>query len=184
MTAPLMPKATALWLIENTSLTFDQIADFCQLHSLEVQAIADGDASVSSFGFDPIAHGQVTQEDIAKCSADSTLRLTLIMHADIQAKKKGAKYTPMARRQDRPDAIAWLIKNCPELSMAQIAALVGTTKNTIQSVQEKSHWNAVNIKPRNPVTLGICTQKDLDSALEKGQKARPNLRLDPSTSEQ
>lgn len=173
MTAPLMPKATALWLIENTSLTFEQISAFCQLHILEIQAIADGEAAVSTFGFDPVTHGQITQSDIDRCTQDPSLRLTLVVHKDIQTKKKGARYTPMARRQDRPDAIAWLLKNFPELSHAQVGALVGTTKTTILAVHNRTHWNAQNIKPRNPVTLGICTQKDLDEALAKAYKKRP-----------
>ena len=170
MTAPLMPKATALWLVENTTLTFQQIADYCELHALEVQAIADGEASVSTFGFDPIAHGQVTHEDIERCCKDPAARLTLIRHESLQPKKKSAKYTPMARRQDRPDAIAWLLKHYPALSITRICALVGTTKTTIQSVATKSHWNASHIKPRNPVTLGICGQKELDEAVAKAYK--------------
>ena len=170
MTAPLMPKATALWLVENTTLTFQQIADFCQLHVLEVQAIADGEASVSTFGFDPIAHNQASQADIDRCSQDPDLRLVLIHHESLQPKKKSAKYTTMAVRQDKPDAIAWLLKHYPALSMARLCRLVGTTKTTVQAVASKSHWNASQIKPRNPVTLGICSQKELDDAIIKTYK--------------
>ena len=174
VTAPLMPKATALWLIENTTLTFEQIADFCELHILEIQAIADGDASVSAFGFDPIAHHQVSLEDVERCSNDPESRLKLILHKDIQDKKsKGARYTPMARRQDRPDAVSWLSKNHPELTIAQIAKLVGSTKTTVESIVHRTHWNSANIKPRHPVVLGICSQKDLDQALSVAAKKKP-----------
>ena len=165
-----MPKGTALWLIENTSLTFEQIADFCGIHILEVQTIADGDAAVSTFGFDPVAHSQVTMEDLERCAQDPKARLILVPHENLNTKRKGARYTPMALRQDKPDVIAWLLRNCPDLSFAQIALLVGSTKNTIQSIHDRTHWNSMNIKPRNPVVLGICTQMDLDEAMEKSRK--------------
>lgn len=167
MTKPLMPKATAVWLIENTTLTFTQIADFCGLHSLEVQGIADGDVAKGIVGIDPVVSGQLTKEEITRCEANPKLHLTLSDSAQKlmkeQAKqKKGAKYTPVARRQDKPDAVAWILKNCPELNDSQIMKLIGTTKTTINSVRDKTHWNSQNIRPRDPVLLGLCTQTELD----------------------
>lgn len=171
MTAPLMPKATAIWLIENTSLTFGQIADFCNLHPLEVQGMADGEVAKGIIGVDPVVSGQLTKDEISRCENDPKRRLNLSESAQKlmkeQAKqKKSAKYTPIARRQDKPDAIAWLIQNCPELNDSQIMKLVGTTKATIKSVKEKSHWNSQNIRARDPVLLGLCTQTELDRVYE------------------
>lgn len=166
MVLPLMPKATAVWLVDNTGLTFEQIAEFCGMHSLEISAIADGEVDQSIMGLDPVAGGQLTLDEIRRCEADSSARLTLADTARqyVQAKNKGARYTPMARRQDKPDAIAWLVKNYPALADSQIIKLIGTTKSTIQAVREKTHWNSTNIKPRDPVLLGLCTQTHLDMA--------------------
>ncbi|MFW6027651.1 MAG: DUF1013 domain-containing protein [bacterium] len=170
MSKPLMPKATAVWLVDNTSLTFEQIADFCELHPLEVKGIADGDVAQGIKGLDPVANGQLTREQIEKAQADPSVRLELNKaRADLPQPKvrKGPRYMPVSRRQDRPDAIAWLVRHHPELSDAQIARLIGTTKPTIQSVRERKHWNTANIKPVDPVTLGLCTQIDLDAAVQK-----------------
>lgn len=167
MALPLMPKATAVWLVENTALSFEQIADFCGLHSLEVQAIADGEVATGIVGLDPVANGQISRTELERCEADPDLRLKLIVtdFPQPRAKAKGARYTPVSKRQDRPDAIAWLLKHHPELTDAQLCKLIGTTKPTIQSVRDKTHWNAANIKPRNPVTLGLCTEADLEKAV-------------------
>lgn len=166
MTLPLMPKATAVWLVENTSLTFDQIAEFCGMHPLEVQGIADGEVSGGIMGVDPLSSGQLTLEEIRRGEADPKARLALAATARqyLQVKTKGARYTPVARRGDKPDAIAWIIKNFPTMPDAQIGKLIGTTKSTIKSVREKTHWNSAGIKPRDPVLLGLCTQTHLDSA--------------------
>ncbi|MBI2241856.1 MAG: DUF1013 domain-containing protein [Magnetospirillum gryphiswaldense] len=171
MALPLMPKATAVWLVENTALSFEQIAEFCGLHSLEVQAIADGEVATGIVGLDPVANGQITKAELERCEADpdATLRLNVTDYPQPRAKPKGARYTPVSKRQDRPDALAWLLKHHPELSDAQLCKLIGTTKPTIQSVREKSHWNAANIKPRNPVTLGLCTELDLEKAVAIGR---------------
>lgn len=165
MSLPLMPKATAVWLVENTTLTFDQIAEFCGMHELEVQAIADGEVAAGIVGLDPVANGQLTREEIERCEKDPDQRLSLISNDLVRDKPKGARYTPVSKRQDRPDAIAWLLKHHPELSDAQLCKLVGTTKTTLQAVRDKTHWNAANIKPRNPVTLGLCTEADLEKAV-------------------
>lgn len=165
MVLPLMPKATAVWLVENTALTFEQIAEFCGMHALEVQGIADGEVAQGIMGVDPVGGAQLTQEEIRRCEADPKSRLALAGTARqyVQSRPKGARYTPMARRQDKPDAIAWLLKNFPVLTDAQIVKLIGTTKSTIKAVREKTHWNSANIKPRDPVLLGLCTQTHLDS---------------------
>lgn len=167
MTLPLMPKATAVWLVENTALSFEQIAAFCGLHPLEVQGIADGEVSTGIRGHDPVAGGQLTAEEIARCEKDTSAQLELKDTARqyIKTKTKGSRYTPVARRQDKPDAIAWLVKNFPTMTDAQISKLIGTTKNTIQAVRSKSHWNTPNIKPRDPVLLGLCSQTHLDAAV-------------------
>ena len=167
MSLPLMPKATAVWLVENTSLSFEQIGDFCGLHALEIQAIADGEVATGITGMDPVANGQVTRAEIVRCEADPDGRLRLIVndYHQARAKQKGARYTPVSKRQDRPDAISWIIKHHPDLTDAHIGKLIGTTKATIQSVREKTHWNAANIKPRNPVTLGLCSEADLEKAV-------------------
>lgn len=167
MTLPLMPKATAVWLVENTALTFEQIAEFCGMHPLEVQGIADGDVSGGMRGLDPLASGQLSTDEITRCEKDPSARLSIAGTARqyIARKTKGSRYTPVARRQDKPDAIAWLIKHYPGMSDAQIGKLVGTTKNTIEAVREKTHWNTNNIRPRDPVLLGLCTQTHLDAAI-------------------
>jgi len=171
MTQPLMPKATAVWLVDSTTLTFDQVADFCGLHVLEVKGIADGDVAQGIKGLDPIVNGQLTREEIERCQADPAARLQM-QRSPIklpERRQKGQRYTPLSKRQDRPNAIAWLIRYQTELTDAQIAILVGTTKPTIQSVRERTHWNMSNIKPQDPVTLGLCTQIELDEAVRAGQ---------------
>src|SRR5205823_13639778 len=177
MLAPLMPKATAVWLVENTSLTFDQIADFCGLHPLEVQAIADGEVAVQMQGLDPVANGQTTAEELERCQADPNARLKLSEHATPQqfVRHKGPRYTPISKRQDKPDAIMYLLRSHPELSDAQISKLIGTTKPTIAAVRDRTHWNSTNIKPRHPVSLGLCTMEELDAAIARSLrgKARP-----------
>jgi hypothetical protein len=173
MAQVLMPKATAVWLIENTALTFEQIADFCGLHPLEVQSIADDEVVVGMVGFDPKKSGQLTAEEIARCEGDATARLKMA-EANVPrptTRTKGPRYTPVAKRQDRPDAIAWLLRNFPELSDGQISRLVGTTKPTISAVRDRSHWNIANIKARDPVALGICGREDLRAAIEKARRA-------------
>jgi len=167
MPHPLMPKATAVWLVENTALAFDQIADFCGLHQLEVQAIADGEVAAGMQGLDPITAGELTQEEIDRCLVDPKARLKMAKPTIPQpkARAKGARYTPVSKRQDRPDAIAWLLRNHPELADAQISKLIGTTKPTINAIRQRTHWNMTNIKPQNPVGLGLCSATDLDRAV-------------------
>jgi hypothetical protein len=175
MAIPLMPKATAVWLIENTGLSFDQIAEFCHIHPLEVQAIADGESSVGMVGFNPISSQQLTVDEIKRCESDpnARLRLTPPVTAESLLGKKKTRYTPVSKRQDRPDAIAWLLKYNPELSDTQICQLLGTTKPMIKSIRTKTHWNTNNIKPRSPVQLGLCTQTELDAAMEAAHKEPP-----------
>ncbi|MEQ8964551.1 MAG: DUF1013 domain-containing protein [Azospirillaceae bacterium] len=172
MAKPLMPKATAVWLVENTALTFGQIAEFCELHELEVQAIADEEVAPGMVGMDPVAAGQLTKEEIARCEADSSASLQ--MHQpDIpmpQVRSKGPRYTPVTKRAEKPDGVAWLLKTHPELSDAAIARLIGTTKPTINSVRDRTHWNTPNIKPRSPVLLGLCKQADLDAEIAKARR--------------
>lgn len=166
MTLPLMPKATAVWLIEKTALTFTQIAEFCGMHPLEVQAIADGEVAAGIVGYDPVANMQVTEADIHRCEADPDARLKLIPPATPAIKRgRGARYTPVAKRNDRPDGILFLLRNYPQLNEGQIAKLMGTTKDTIHKVRDRTHWNSPNIKPRDPVILGLCTQTDLHEAV-------------------
>jgi len=172
MAYPLMPKATAVWLVENTSLTFEQIAEFCGLHRLEVQGIADGEVAIGMVGLDPVAGGQLTQEEVARCEADPTARLQLVVK-DLPAptrRAKGPRYTPVTKRAEKPDAIAWLLKNAPNLSDTQIGKLIGTTKNTIAAVRNRTHEATSTIKPRSPVMLGLCTQAELDDAMAKARK--------------
>ena len=170
---PLMPKATAVWLVENTSLTFDQIADFCGLHVLEVKGIADGDVAHGIRGSDPIASGQLTRDEIARAQRDSSHRLKLSrskVFVPESKSKRAPKYTPVSRRQDRPNAILWLLRHHPELRDAQIMRLVGTTKSTIDSIRERTHWNAANLQPQDPVALSLCSQIDLDTEVQKAAK--------------
>ncbi|NIZ11500.1 DUF1013 domain-containing protein [Pseudooceanicola sp. HF7] len=166
---PLMAKATAVWLVDNTTITFKQIADFTGMHELEVQGIADGDVAAGVKGFDPIANNQLTQEDIDKAEADPLARLKLKFNPSAvgEEKRRGPRYTPLSKRQDRPNAILWLVKFHPELTDGQIAKLVGTTKPTIQSIRERTHWNIANMQPIDPVALGLCKQSELDTAVQK-----------------
>jgi hypothetical protein len=170
----LMPKATAVWLVDNTALTFEQIAQFCALHPLEVKAIADGESAQGIKGMDPVITGQLTREEIARAEADPTHRLKL---SDPKVrvpdqKRKGPRYTPLSKRQDRPNAILWLVRNHPELKDAQISRLVGTTKSTIEQIRERKHWNSANLVPMDPVTLGLCSQIDLDLEVQRASRGR------------
>lgn len=175
---PLMPKATAIWLIDNTSLTFKQIANFCGMHELEVEGIADGEVASGFKGENPIDNGQLTSEEIDRCSKDSNAALQIkVSDASkylVKNKSKNAKYTPIARRQDKPDAILWLIKNVSNISDAQIIKLIGTTKTTVNSVRSRSHWNMQNIRQRDPVFLGLCSQMDFDKLIEDNRKPKDN----------
>ncbi|MFQ5786060.1 MAG: DUF1013 domain-containing protein [Alphaproteobacteria bacterium] len=171
MAQPLMPKATAVWLVDNTTLTFDQIADFCEMHSLEVQAIADGEVAVGIVGLDPVANGQVTREEIERCQADPSARLVMTEARELPAVKgRKTRYTPVSKRGDKPDAIAWFLRSHPELTDPQITKLIGTTKNTIRAVRDHTHWNSPNIKPRDPVLLGLCSQTELNAAIARAAK--------------
>ena len=167
MPQPLMPKATAVWLIDKTSLTFEQIADFVAMHPLEIQAIADGEVAQGIIGYDPVANGQVTREEIARCEADGSARLSMMAPSMPlpKGRGKGGRYTPVSKRNDRPDAIAWMLRHYGQLSDTQIGKLLGTTKETIAKVRDRTHWNSANIKPRDPVTLGLCTQTDLNALI-------------------
>jgi hypothetical protein len=171
----LMPKATAVWLVDNTALSFDQIAQFCKLHPLEVKAIADGESAQGIKGLDPIATGQLSRDEIARAEGNPNHKLKLsepkVRVPD--SKRKGPRYTPVSRRQDRPNAILWLVRNHPELKDAQISRLVGTTKATIEQIRERTHWNSANLTPMDPVTLGLCSQIDLDLEVERASKGRP-----------
>ncbi|WP_095589498.1 DUF1013 domain-containing protein [Actibacterium ureilyticum] len=169
MAKPIMAKATAVWLVDNTTLSFKQIADFCELHELEVQGIADGDVAAGVKGFDPIANNQLTQDEIDKAEADPLHKLKLKFNAAAvgEEKRRGPRYTPLSKRQDRPNSILWLVKFHPELTDGQIAKLVGTTKPTIQSIRERTHWNIANMQPIDPVALGLCKQSELDAAVQK-----------------
>jgi hypothetical protein len=170
MTDILMPKATAVWLIDNTALTFEQIAEFCALHPAEVKGIADGNVAAGVRGADPLANNQLTREEIGKAEKDPAYRMQLRQptHADMMDRRtKGPKYTPLSRRQERPNAIAWMVKNHPEVSDAQISKLIGTTKSTIQAVRDRTHKDASTIRPEDPVALGLCSQIDLDEVVQK-----------------
>ncbi len=174
--APLMPKATAIWLVENTSLTFDQIAEFCKLHPLEVKGIADGEVGAGIRGLDPITSGQLTREEIEKGEKDSSHQLKLAVskvRLPEVKRHRGPRYTPLSRRQDRPNAILWLVRNHPELKDAQIMRLAGTTKNTITAIRDRTHWNSAALTPMDPVTLGLCSQIDLDFEVQRASKDRP-----------
>ena len=172
MDRPLMPKATAVWLVENTRLTFEQIAAFCGLHLLEVKGIADGDVATGVRGLDPIGAGMLTREELARCEGDPSSRLVVAKSIANELKpsnKKEPRYTPLSKRQDRPDAIAWLLRNHPEISDQQICRLLGTTKTTVQSVRERTHWKSQEIRPRDPVLLGLCQQIELDEAIARAK---------------
>ncbi len=171
----LMPKATAVWLVDNTALSFDQIAQFCSLHPLEVKAIADGESAQGIKGMDPIMTGQLSREEIARGERDINYRLRL---SDPkvrvpESKRRTPRYTPLSKRQDRPNAILWLVRNHPELKDAQISRLVGTTKSTIEQIRERKHWNAANLTPMDPVTLGLCSQIDLDIEVQRASAGKP-----------
>ena len=172
MSYPLMRKATAVWLLDNTTLTFKQIADFCGLHELEVNGIADGEVASGIRGIDPIINNQITKEEIKRCEEDTAADLMLFKNpaADGEKRSKGPKYTPLSKRQDKPAAIAWIVKFHPELSDGQISKLIGTTKNTIQAIRDRTHWNINSLTPTDPVILGLCKQTELETALEKSLK--------------
>jgi hypothetical protein len=169
---PLMPKATAVWLLDNTSLTFDQVADFCGLHPLEVKGIADEDVAKGIKGMDPVSAGQLTREQIEEAEKNPKVRLKMAPpkhKMPIIKQKKAPRYTPVSKRQDKPDAVYWLLRNHPEFTDADIIKLIGTTKATIQKIRERSHWNATNIKAVDPVTLGLCSQLELDLAVSRAE---------------
>lgn len=189
MTQILMPKATAVWLIDNTALTFKQISEFCGLHILEVEGIADGDVATGIRGADPIANGQLAREQIEKGEKDENyvLKATIFENetlANRKTRKKGPRYTPLSRRQDRPDAIAWLVRNHPEIPDSKIAKLIGTTKPTISAIRERTHWKMSTINPTDPVSLGLCSQIDLDEVVRKAadKKARMDAKLEKDSS--
>ncbi|KAE9632543.1 DUF1013 domain-containing protein [Parasedimentitalea maritima] len=169
MAKPLMAKATAVWLVDNTTISFKQIADFVGLHELEVQGIADGDVAQGVKGFDPVANNQLTQEEITAAEGNPLHKLKLKIYAAAagEEKRRGPRYTPLSKRQDRPASIYWLVKFHPELADSQISKLVGTTKPTIQAIRERTHWNIANIQPIDPVALGLCKQSELDQAVQK-----------------
>lgn len=187
MSQPLMPMATAVWLVDNTSLTFQQIADYCGLHVLEVQSIADETTSMKIVGLDPIRAGQLTWEEIERCQKDPIARMAMAKVPDQQKRTKGPRYTPVSKRQDKPDGIAWLLRYHPELTDGQIGKLIGTTKNTIAAIRDRSHWNIQNIKAQDPVALGLCSQRELDALVERAAKKRgtvmEDLRLDEEAAE-
>lgn len=178
----LMPKATAVWLVDNTALSFDQIATFCKLHPLEVKAIADGEASQGIKGLDPISTGQLSREEIARAEGNPNhkLKLSEPKVRVPESKRKGPRYTPVSKRQDRPNAILWLVRNHPELKDAQIMRLVGTTKTTLQAIRERTHWNSAQLAPMDPVTLGLCSQIDLDMEVGRAAKDAPIRPEEPS----
>ena len=174
MNLPLMPKATAIWLVENTSLSFRQIANFCGMHELEIKGIADGEVGAGIKGLNPITNNQLTKEEIERCSEDSELELQIITNeisAKTEQSKKKKKYTPLSKRQDRPDAVYWLIRNHPELKDSQVARLVGSTKSTIDAIRNRTHWNMANIRPQDPIGLGLCRQIELDEAIAKAERS-------------
>ena len=174
MTQLLMPKATAVWLVDNTALTFDQIAHFCHLHPLEVGAIADGESAQGIKGMDPVTNGQLTRDEIAKAEADPNYRMKLNEPKVRvpEAKRRGPRYTPLSKRQDRQNAILWLVRNHPDLKDAQITRLVGTTNSTIQKIRNPTHWNSAALQPMDPVTLGLCSQIDLDLEVQRASSGR------------
>ena len=180
MAQPLMPHATASWLVDNTALTFEQIAEFCGLHILEVQAIADDTAATKLTGRDPLRAGELSQEEIDRGQADPNYRLRMQKEPDKITRTKGPRYTPVSKRQDKPDGIAWIIRNHPEVTDGQISKLIGTTRSTIAAIRDRSHWNIANIQPKDPVTLGLCSQRELDAVVAKAAKAAG---LDPAAND-
>lgn len=187
MSKILMPKATAVWLIDNTAMTFEQISTFCDLHILQVKGIADGDVAAGIRGADPIANGQVTRPEIEKAEADQNYNMVAVtfdsnpIPTSTKKKRRGPRYTPLSRRQDRPDAIAWIVRNHPEISDPQISKLIGTTKPTINSIRDRSHWKSATITPTDPVSLGLCSQMDLDSVVRIAAEklAKQQAKLEP-----
>ena len=178
---PLMPKATAVWLVDNTALSFEQIGDFCKLHPLEVKGIADGEVAQGIKGLDPISTGQLSRDEISRAEANPDHRLKLLdpkVRLPEQKKRRGPRYTPVSRRHDRPNAILWLLRNHPELKDAQVIRLVGTTKATIQSIKDRTHWNSAQLAPMDPVTLGLCSQTDLDLEVQRAAKDRPAVSVE------
>jgi len=175
MATPLMPMASAVWLIDNTALTFEQIGEFCGLHPLEVQAVADGEVAVGIVGRNPIQTGELNEAEIKRCEGDPAARLRLAASSmpKAAARTKGPRYTPLAKRQDKPDGIAWLVRYHPEVSDAQISKLLGTTKTTIAAVRDRTHWNMANIKARHPVDLGLCTYLEINAAVQKARAKLP-----------
>lgn len=176
--APLMPKATAVWLVENTSLSFEQIADFCKLHPLEVKGIADGEVAAGIKGLDPISTNQLTREELERAQKNPDHRLKVAepkVRVPEMKKVRGPRYTPVSKRQDRPNAILWLLRNHPELKDAAVMRLAGTTKHTIQQIRERTHWNSAQLTPMDPVSLGLCSQIDLDMEIARGTKDRPKI---------
>jgi uncharacterized protein len=171
MAYPLMPHATASWLVDNTALSFEQIAEFCGLHILEVQAIADDTAATKLTGRDPVRAHELTLEEIERGQNDPKYRLKMAREPEAATRTKGPRYTPVSKRSDKPDGIAWIIRNHPEVSDGQIGKLIGTTRNTISAIRDKSHWNMANIVPKDPVTLGLCSQRELDAVVAKAAKA-------------
>ncbi|MBO9621158.1 MAG: DUF1013 domain-containing protein [Sphingomonas sp.] len=171
MAQPLMPHATASWLVDNTSLSFEQIADFCGLHILEVQAIADDTAATKLTGRDPVRAHELTMEEIEKGQKDPDYRLKIQKGPEQVRRTKGPRYTPVSKRQDKPDGIAWILRNHPEISDGAIGKLIGTTRTTIAAIRDRSHWNIANITPKDPVTLGLCSQRELDALVAKAAKA-------------
>ncbi len=171
MAQPLMPHATASWMVDNTSLSFEQIADFCGLHILEIQAIADDTAATKLTGRDPVRTHEVRQEEIDRGQADPDYRLQIRKGPEQVRRTKGPRYTPVSKRQDKPDGIAWIIRNHPEITDGAISTLIGTTRTTIAAIRDRSHWNIANITPKDPVTLGLTTQRELDAAVAKAAKA-------------
>ena len=173
MNLPLMPKATAIWLVENTSLSFKQIANFCGMHELEIKGIADGEVGAGIKGLNPITNKQLTKEEIERCSNDTEADLQIIVNevsTKTEQSKKKKKYTPLSKRQDRPDAVYWLIRNHPELKDSQISKLIGTTKNTVLSIRKKNYWNYNSLSAKDPVAINLCTQLDLQNAIEKAKR--------------
>jgi hypothetical protein len=185
---PLMPKATAVWLVENTALSFDQIAEFCGLHPLEVKGIADGEVAQGIKGMDPVTNGQLTREEIARGEKDSSHELHLaeskVQLPPMPQTRKGPRYTPVSRRHDRPNAVLWLLRNHPELKDSQIMRLVGTTKPTIAQIRDRTHWNSAQLTPQDPVTLGLCSQIDLDAEVKKAAKRAERDRKDTDTDQE
>ncbi|TVV75277.1 DUF1013 domain-containing protein [Sphingomonas solaris] len=171
MAQPLMPHATASWMVDNTALSFEQIAEFCGLHILEIQAIADDTAATKLTGRDPVRAGELTQAEIDKGQADAGHSLAMLKGPEQVRRTKGPRYTPVSKRQDKPDGIAWILRNHPEVSDGQISKLIGTTRTTIAALRDRTHWNIANITPKDPVTLGLCSQRELDALVAKAAKA-------------